>query len=136
MGGSNPQQTETAQLMTHIPYDKAAPLKYEVYQPNPNIPVAGGKDEQGNIVTLTPEQKRLMELDKLAAQQKAGAVRGTQEAYNAQKNAEQMKAFESTYPNAKEATTSMSPNSYGRESSKPASSEDAIEKALREAEKY
>jgi uncharacterized protein YccT (UPF0319 family) len=101
--------------------------------PITNIPVASGLiDEQGNMIDLTPEQEKLRAAEAAAVKKKDDAFKTKMEAYNAQENARQVKAFESTYPTPKEATTTMSPNSYGREASKPTlTSEQAIEDGLK-----
>lgn len=46
MGGANPQQTDTAQILPHLPLDTSLPMKKEIYQP------AAGVRGNTNPVTM------------------------------------------------------------------------------------
>lgn len=102
--------------------------------PITNIPVASGiKDTAGNMIDLTPEQEKLRSAEEAAVKRKDEAFKAKMDTYNTQENARQVQAFNATYPTPKEATTTMSPNSYGREATnKPTlTSEQAIEDGLK-----
>ena len=112
MGGSNTQQTDTAQMLPHMPLDTSLPMKKEIYQPSwDQIP-----DPKGPKHLMTPEE----------------SYKANQEARKGMKEKRTKNpSFNDQTP--VNGTTSMSPNSYGRDA-QPLNSFDAIEHGLKEAE--